>query len=400
VNAAHQAPIGASRMSRTVSRGAPERRAYAGAVPIELTTLADGGQPATKVAAEIAAFLNDARASLDLALYDVRLETEAGALVLASLLAAHQRGVRVRLLFDVDHPGPIPVPPPPETRPEALEALPVETRGIAGIPDLMHHKFCVRDGTDVWTGSMNWTEDSWTRQENVVVRVLCSERLAFAFTLAFEQLWESGVVEGTGTVQPRPVQLDGGIEIRPWFTPGFGDALSHRVAKHLGRARERIRIASPVLTAGPILGTLAEVVNEGRCAVAGVVDDTQVDDVVRQWSRNRASAWKLPLLHAIVEKAEVSGKPSTPWSADGVQDFMHAKVVVCDDVSFVGSFNFSRSGEQNAENVLEIHDPATADALARYVEEVAARYPRATLPAPPAVTAEQEEPREAPNLRP
>ena len=229
--------------------------------------LADGGQPATKVAAEIAAFLNDARTSLDLALYDVRLETEAGALVLASLLAAHQRGVRVRLLFDVDHPGPIPVPPPPETRPEALEALPVETRGIAGIPDLMHHKFCVRDGRDVWTGSMNWTEDSWTRQENVVVRVLGSERLAFAFGLAFEQLWESGVVQGTGTVQPRPVTLDGGIEVRPWFTPGFGDALSHRVAKHLGRARERIRIASPVLTAGPILGTLVEVVSEQRCEV-------------------------------------------------------------------------------------------------------------------------------------
>ena len=47
----------------------------------------------------------------------------------ASLLAAQQRGVRVRLLYNVDHPGPIPVPPPPETRPEAIEALPVETRG-------------------------------------------------------------------------------------------------------------------------------------------------------------------------------------------------------------------------------------------------------------------------------
>ena len=362
--------------------------------------LTDGGQPATKVAAEIAAFLNAAHETLDLALYDVRLETEAGALVLASLLAAHQRGVRVRLLFDVDHPGPIPVPPPPETQPEAIEVLPVETRGIAGIPDLMHHKFCVRDGHDVWTGSMNWTEDSWTRQENVVVRVLGSERLAFAFTLAFDQLWESGVVQGTGTVQPRPVELDGGIDVRPWFTPGFGDALSHRVAKHLGRARERIRIASPVLTAGPILGTLAEVVNEGRCDVAGVVDDTQVDDVVRQWSRNRVSAWKLPLLRTIVEKAGLSGKPSTPWSPDGIQDFMHAKVVVADHVSFVGSFNFSRSGERNAENVLEIHDPATADRLAGYVEDVAGRYPRATLSETPVVATGQEGTRLAANPRP
>jgi phosphatidylserine/phosphatidylglycerophosphate/cardiolipin synthase-like enzyme len=63
-----------------------------------------------------------------------------------------------------------------------------------------------------------------------------------------------------------------------------------------------------------------------------------------------------------------------------VQNFMHAKVVVADDVSFAGSFNFSRSGERNAENVLEIHDAATADALARYVDEVRVRYPRATPP--------------------
>jgi len=55
--------------------------------------------------------------------------------------------------------------------------------------------------------------------------------------------------------------------------------------------------------------------------------------------------------------------------------------VVADDVSFVGSFNFSRSGERNAENVVELHDPVVADALARYVEEVRATYPAATPPA-------------------
>jgi phosphatidylserine/phosphatidylglycerophosphate/cardiolipin synthase-like enzyme len=347
---------------------------------VELRTLTDGGQAASEVAGEIATFLNAARTSLDLALYDVRLESDAGALVLAALLAAHQRGVRVRLVFDVDHPGPIPVPPPPESRPEAIEALPVETRGIAGIPDLMHHKFCVRDGLDVWTGSMNWTEDSWTRQENVVVRVLGSEPLALAFSLAFDELWERGTVEGTGTVEPRPVDLGGGAEARPWFTPGHGDALSHRVAKAMGRARRRIRIASPVLTSGPILGTLVEVVTERRCAVSGVIDDTQSDDVLRQWARNGVSAWKIPLLETILARGSFAAKHSTPWSPDGVQDFMHAKVVVCDDVSFVGSFNFSRSGERNAENVLELRDAGLAERLAAYVDAVRALYPPATAP--------------------
>jgi phosphatidylserine/phosphatidylglycerophosphate/cardiolipin synthase-like enzyme len=264
--------------------------------------------------------------------------------------------------------------------PDAIERLPIATRGVAGIPDLMHHKFVVRDGRDVLTGSTNWTDDSWTRQENVVVTVAGCVDLARAFTITFDQLWEGGIVDGTGA-QPRPVRADG-VELRAWFCPAYGAALSHRVAKHLGRARRRIRVASPVLTAGPILGTLVEVINERRCDVAGVVDDTQVDDVFRQWEANPLSAWKIPLLRTIVARAELSGKKSTPWSPVSLNDYMHAKVVVADDVAFVGSFNFSRSGERNAENVLEIHDSSVADRLAAYVDDVRARYPRATPPAP------------------
>jgi phosphatidylserine/phosphatidylglycerophosphate/cardiolipin synthase-like enzyme len=352
----------------------------AGATPAPnaLQTLTDGGQRPADVARGIASFLAEARTSLDIALYDVRFETDAGALVLAALLAAVQRGVRVRLLYNVSHPGPIPVPPPPETRPEAIESLPVETRAIPGVPDLMHHKFVVRDGEAVWGGSTNWTDDSWSRQENVIVTV-DSPAIAYAYTLAFEQLWKTGDVAHTGRVDPRPEAV-GAARVRAWFCPEHGEALSHRVAKQIGKARRRVRIASPVLTSGPILGTLVEVVNEGRCEVAGVLDDTQSDDVFRQWSGNEVSAWKIPLLHTIVVKGRFSGKPSTPWAPDGIQDFMHAKVVVCDDVSFVGSFNFSRSGERNAENVLEIHDGSTADRLASFVDEIRARYPRATVP--------------------
>jgi phosphatidylserine/phosphatidylglycerophosphate/cardiolipin synthase-like enzyme len=42
---------------------------------------------------------------------------------------------------------------------------------------------------------------------------------------------------------------------------------------------------------------------------------------------------------------------------------------------FLGSFNLSRSGETNAENVLEIADAALADRLAAFVDELRARYP-------------------------
>ena len=351
-----------------------------GAAPaaIELHTLTDGGQRAADVARGIAGFLSQTQRSLDIALYDVRFETDAGALVLASLLDASQRGVAVRLLYNVAHPGPIAVPPPPETVPQAIEALPVPTRGIAGIPDLMHHKFVVRDEQAVWTGSTNWTDDSWSRQENVIVTV-GSPEIAYAYSLAFGQLWETGTVEGSGDVDPRPEHA-GAAKIRAWFCPEHGEALSHRVAKYIGKAHRRVRIASPVLTSGPILGTLVEVVNEGRCSVAGVIDDTQVDQVFGQWRTNGVSDWKIPLLRRVIEGAQFSGKTSTPWSPTSLHDFMHAKLVVADDTAFVGSFNFSRSGERNAENVLEIADAGIADQLAAFVDEVRTRYPRATPP--------------------
>jgi phosphatidylserine/phosphatidylglycerophosphate/cardiolipin synthase-like enzyme len=170
--------------------------------------------------------------------------------------------------------------------------------------------------------------------------------------------------------------------VRAWFCPEYGEALSHRIAKHLGKARERIRIASPVLTSGPILGTLVEIVNESRCDLAGVVDDTQVDQVFHQWRTNGVSEWKIPLLRRVIEGAPWSGKVSIPWRPDSVHDFMHAKVVVADDTCFVGSFNLSRSGERNAENVLELRDAALADRLAAYIDSVRALYPAATPPGP------------------
>jgi phosphatidylserine/phosphatidylglycerophosphate/cardiolipin synthase-like enzyme len=347
---------------------------------IELAMLRDGGQRPPDVARRLADFLGKAETSLDLAVYDVRFETAAGGLVLASLLSAVQRDIVVRLLYNVAHPGPIPVPPPPETAPEAIESLPVPTRGVAGIPDLMHHKFVVRDGESVWTGSTNWTDDSWSRQENVIVTI-DSPEIAYAYTLSFNQLWESGRVAHTGA-DPRPQTVDG-AKVRAWFCPEHGEALSHRVAKHIGNAERRVRVASPVLTSGPILATLVEVVNEQRCDVGGIIDDTQVDQVFHQWRTNGVSDWKIPLLRRILDGAQFSGKDSIPWTPESVHNFMHAKVVVADDTTFVGSFNFSRSGEQNAENVLEIRDAAIAEHVAGYVDELRRLYPRATPPGGP-----------------
>ena len=143
-----------------------------------------------------------------------------------------------------------------------------------------------------------------------------------------------------------------------------------------GSARRRVRIASPVITSGPILGTLAEVAADGKVDVAGVVDATQIEEVYGQWrAQGAARRWKLTSLAQVFGYADFTGKRSTPYRPGSVHDYMHAKVTVADDVAFVGSFNLSHSGEMNAENVLEIGDAALCERLGAFIDEVRGRYP-------------------------
>ena len=345
---------------------------------IELRTLRDGGQTALEIAEYAARFLAKAEKSLDLALYDFDLEQETAKLVAAALLEAQSRGVEIRLAFNVDHDKPIPEPPPPHADPSLLDDLAVPTKRILGVPDLMHHKYVVRDGADVWTGSTNWSDDSWSREENVII-VVHSDQLAARYTEDFEQLWETESVEQSGFVEPNPVRV-GNAKVRAWFSPGHGEALATRIAHRIARSRKRIRICSPVMTSGPILGALAEAVSDGKCNVAGVVDATQMKGVFHQWQLNGNSEWKMPAIRRIFGNGRFAGKNSMPYGQGDVHDFMHAKVVVADDYLFTGSYNLSHSGERNAENVLEVEDSAFADQLAGFVDEIHALYPAAPIP--------------------
>jgi phosphatidylserine/phosphatidylglycerophosphate/cardiolipin synthase-like enzyme len=336
---------------------------------VEVHTLTDGGQPAEQTAHALAEFFAAATQTLEIAVYDLHLPPELSAIVRGALLDAQKRGVAVRLAYNLDHAKEIPVPAPPITDPDALEAQPFPTAAIPGVPDLMHHKYVVRDAASVWTGSLNWTVDSWTREENVVL-IVDSPAVAGRYREDFEQLWTTRSVERSGKVDTTPV--DG---MRAWFCPGRGEKLAHRIAKAIGAAQRRVRIASPVISSAPILGTLAQVASDGKVDLAGVVDATQVAEVLAQWHENGNADWKGPLLRTVLGRAPFTGKLSTPYAPGSVHDYMHAKVTVADDTVFVGSFNLSHSGELNAENVLELRDPQLADRLAAFVDEIRGRYP-------------------------
>jgi phosphatidylserine/phosphatidylglycerophosphate/cardiolipin synthase-like enzyme len=335
-------------------------------------TLTDGGQPAAQTADRLARFIDGARSSLDLAVYDVHLGATTQATVRGALERARGRSVAIRFMHNEAMDAKTSGPPPPRTDPAVVAGLGIQTIAFPGVPDLMHHKYVVRDRSAVWAGSANWSDDSWTREENVVV-IVASAELAAVYLDDFEQLWRSRDVARGGRVSTAPVNV-GGTAVRPWFTPGHASGLVHRIAAAIGHAQRRVRVSSPVITSGPILGTIAEVAEDRRVDLGIAIDGTQIHEVLRQWAHQRG--WKRATLERIAHDERTSAKASTPWGIGTVHDFMHAKVTVADDVVFVGSYNLSRSGETNAEDVLEIADRALADRLAVFIDDLRRRYPR------------------------
>ena len=365
-------PARAATFSRDAHRARTLRRL------ITVHTLTDGGQKALDIAQKIADFVKPAKQTLELALYDLRLHDETAEVVRGALVGAHERGINVRLLYNLDKDDQrLPLPPPPKTEPSLVESLPFETVAVPGWPDLMHHKYIVRDRDAVWTGSANWTDDSWTREENVIV-IVESTGVAIRFQEDFSQLWKKRNVQASGRVPTDPIRV-GDAEVRTWFSPKRGEKLAHRIASAIGDARRRVRIASPVITSGPILGTLAEVAADKKIDLAGVVDATQIAEVFGQWRMNGNNTWKTPSLMFVLGNAAFTGKRSTPYAPGAVHDYMHAKVCVCDDIAFIGSFNLSHSGEENAENVLEIADASLAERMASYIDAIRAKYPPLVL---------------------
>jgi phosphatidylserine/phosphatidylglycerophosphate/cardiolipin synthase-like enzyme len=351
---------------------------------IAVTFLEQGGQRPETVAGLLAEFLSAARTSLHLAIYDFRLGDALAAPVVAALRDRAAAGVDVRIAYDAGKKTLSPLaagadPAPPGTG-DFVRALggKVAGRPITGgdpqQPRLMHHKYVIRDGGTpagaVWTGSTNFTDDSWTLQENNIVRLESPELCAY-YENDFAELWQRGDIGTTGEHDTGTVQA-GATAVHVAFAPGEGRSIDHDIAQHISSARRRLKVCSMLLTSGGILGALGDVLQHGRVTeYGGIYDRTQMESVFEQW-RGQPAEWKIGAFQHVA--AGLAGKRSTPYTPGGRHDFMHNKVLVCDDVVVTGSYNLSHSATANAENMLALRDAGLADQYSAYIDRLAARY--------------------------
>ncbi len=347
---------------------------------IAITFLEQDRQQPAQIAALLTDFLSAARTSLHIAIYDLRLNDATAAPVVKALRERAAAGVDVRIAYDAGKPNAqFPAagtdPAPPGTADfvrrigDGVQGKPI-TGGDPQMPKLMHHKYVVRDGAAVWTGSANWTDDSWAIQENNLLRI-DSPQLAAFYEADFAELWQRGDIAATGARDGGAARV-GSVPVRVAFAPGEGHAMDHDVARHIGAARRRLKVGSMLITSGAILGALGDALQRGRLAeYGGVYDRTQMEGVFEQWKGGPAE-WKTAAFERVA--APLAGKRSTPYTPTGRHDFMHNKVLVCDDTVITGSYNLSHSAEDNAENLLMIDDRELADRYSAYIDGLVKRY--------------------------
>lgn len=284
----------------------------------------------------LVAAIDAARLSVDVAAYSLTLNS-----VRNALLNAHDRGVTVRMVMESTN----------------MDSSDVERLLEAGIPiigdeqdGLMHDKFLVIDKSEVWLGTMNFTDSGAYDDNNTIMRIL-STRMAENYTKEFEEMFlDNSFGENVTPETPHPTLTIDSTRVDTFFSPD--DGVASQIATVLSNAEESIYFLAFSFTSND-LGDIVREKAEDGLTVKGVMDEEQI-------SSNQGTEFD-PFRQADLDVR-----------IDGIEGQMHHKIFIIDEsIVVVGSYNFSQSAEtRNDENILIIYNPAIAQQFLMEFERV------------------------------
>jgi phosphatidylserine/phosphatidylglycerophosphate/cardiolipin synthase-like enzyme len=278
--------------------------------------------------------IDAAQQQVDVAAYQLNLPT-----VTDALLRAHRRGVRVRLVTDGEYED--------EEMVARLRraGVPITVRPKDG--GIMHNKFIVVDGTWVWTGSWNLTENCTYRNNNNAV-LIASRHLAEDYATEFEELFNGrfGPTSPKNTPYPTVViempEKSLRVPVEVYFAPE--DKVASHLIPVLSGARRSVRFMAFSFTSQDIADALIDLARRG-VSVEGVVEGRSTEAAYGQYTSLKEAG--IPV-----------------WK-DGNPYLLHHKVFIVDEeIVVLGSYNFTGNAEKdNDENLLIIHSPEVARAF-------------------------------------
>lgn len=280
--------------------------------------------------------IDAARLSIDVAAYSISLNS-----VRYALINAHDRGVTVRVVMESGN----------------MDRSDVQAMIKAGIPvigdnraGLMHDKFMVMDRSEVWLGSMNFTDSGTYEDNNNMIRIR-STKVAENYSVEFNEMFEDDMF-GPDVVEQTPnpsVTLDG-TRVDTYFSPD--DHVLTALYNLLNDANESIYFLAFSFTSNE-LGAIVREKAEAGLAVKGVMDEEQIaSNIGTEFDPFRQAG-----LDVLI---------------DGIEGQMHHKVFIVDGkIVVIGSYNFSKSAEErNDENIIIVYNEKIADFFLQEFERV------------------------------
>ncbi len=322
--------LGARLQAHRYPRPAPTRaQTNGGRVGLRFTPSAEHDPQG--VEADVVRLIGAAERTIDLAVFEFSIPRVAEALV-----AAQERGVRVRMVYDSREDG--------QPALEHLKARGVPVRGDQR-STYMHNKFMVIDGKTVWTGSTNMSPNGVYISDNAAL-TFQSAPLAAQYTTEFEEMFVHGQF---GTRSPANtsrdwIRVDASTRVQVFFAPE--DNAMDRLIQAVRGARRSVKVLAFAFTSEALYQALVERIQ------AGVKVEVVFESLHAGWRQTKTGP-----LHAAGASVRFDKNP----------DAMHHKVVVIDDrIVCTGSFNFSDGADrQNDENLLVVQSAVLARAFAR-----------------------------------
>lgn len=284
----------------------------------------------------LVAAIDAARLSIDVAAYSLTLNS-----VRNALLNAHDRGVTIRMVMESTN----------------MDSSDVERLLEAGIPivgdkqdGLMHDKFMVIDKSEVWLGTMNFTDSGAYDDNNTIMRIL-STRMAENFTKEFDEMFlDNSFGENVTPETPHPTLTIDSTRVDTFFSPD--DGVASQIATVLSGAEKSIYFLAFSFTSNDLGDIIREKAEDGL-TVRGVMDEEQVNS-------NQGTEYD-PFKQADLDVR-----------IDGIEGQMHHKIFIIDEsIVVIGSYNFSQSAEtRNDENILIIYNEAIAKQFMMEFERV------------------------------
>jgi len=218
----------------------------------------------TPMEAALLDLINGASASIDAAIYSLTRQS-----VIDALLAAHNRGVTVRVVGDDETAT--------GSSRDGYQAL--VDGGITVVTDtvtntLQHNKFLVVDDEIVWTGSTNFTARGLTLNANNSI-IISDTLLASVYETEFEEMWAGDFQAAKMDNTPHLLDYDGTL-LESYFSPT--DGVTSALLDALDAVDESIHFAMFYWTYDSLTNRVIDRLN-GGVAVYGVWDQEGADSV-------------------------------------------------------------------------------------------------------------------------